>query len=126
MSVLKKAPWKNHWVIDDDRFLINLAATWPWVVVYFECLSRVGKTFKNEDFSLITTMAVNALRETLGIRIDCAACLIFLFQMSLLHPLPEERAIEYMKRFNVSIEKLCQNENDKEWLVWMEALWRKR
>jgi len=126
LNVIKKSPWQDRWVIDDDRFLVNLATTWPWIMVYFEFLSRVGKTLKNEDFSLITTMAVNTLRETLGIRIDCAACLLFLFQISRLSNLSDERVLEQMKKFLQSIEKLYQDENDKDWLVWIEVLWRKR
>jgi hypothetical protein len=126
LRVLKRTPWKDHWVIDDERFLTNLAATWPWIVVYFEFLSRARKTIKKEDFSLITATAVNALRETLGIRIDCAACLLFLFQVSRLPSLSEESLTEYMKRFSEAIDKLCRDEDDKEWLTWIEELWRKR
>ena len=106
LGVLKSSPWNDHWVIDDDRFLTNLAAAWPWIMVYFELLSRTV--------------------ETLGIRIDCAACLLFLFQISLLPLSSEERAIEYMKRFSKSLDQLYQDENNEEWLHWMEELWRGR
>jgi len=126
LGVLKSSPWKDHWIIDDDRFLTNLAAAWPWIMVYFELLSRTGKTLKDEDFPLLSTMAVYALRETLGIRIDCAACLLFLFQISLLPLSSEERAIEYMKRLSKSLDQLYQDENNEEWLHWMEELWRGR
>nr|MBC8477423.1 hypothetical protein [Dehalococcoidia bacterium] len=70
LSVLKSSPWKDNWVIDDDRFLTNLAAARPWILVYFELLSRTGKTPKDDDFSLLSTMEVSALREKLAIRID--------------------------------------------------------
>jgi len=120
--ILKSAPHADSWNIKDS-FVEKLAATWPWVQVYFELLSKT----KQEDFPWITTLGVYALQETLGLRLDCACAFFFLLQLSRVsngtsEPIPAENIDQCAK----VIDRLARNEDEKtEWLKWFEGLWKR-
>ncbi len=126
-KILKSTPGADSWNIDDS-FVDKLAATWPWVQVYFDFLSRIKRGPK-EEFSWAVTLGVYALKETLGLRFDCAAAFLMLLLISrvtasLGQALPEKVEDQCAE----AVSRLGKSENDKldQWLKWFGGLWEKQ
>ena len=123
-KTLKSAPYADSWNIEDS-FVEKLAATWPWIQVYFELLNKTAAE-QLKEFSWISTLGVYALQETLGLRFDCAAAFFLLLMLSRASVFSQVSP-EKMDQCSKVIDRLVKSENEKartdEWLKWFEELW---
>jgi len=127
-EVLKSSPFTGSRDIEDD-FIGKLAATWPWIQAYFEMLDIFVPSTSAEqpkEFPWVATMGVYALQETLGLRYDCAAAFFMLLLISrvrarLQEPLPPK----VLNKCPEAIDQLVKAEDKKDWLKWIEELWRR-
>lgn len=116
LELLKSTPGADHWVIEDG-FVERLAATWPWVRVYFELLPMTNE----EEAPWAITLGIDALQETLGLRLDYAAALFSLLHVSrLAGKVPPEKLEKATKAYGKAIDQLARQENEREeeWRRW--------
>jgi hypothetical protein len=122
--VLKSAPHADSWKIEDD-FVGKLTAAWPWITVYVELLSKERHRAK-EEFDWAVTLGVCALKDTLGLRFDCATAFLMLLLMSRVIALGQAIPEKVEDMCAEAVDRLVENENDKtdRWLKWFGELWR--